>query len=248
MKKRITVLAAFCLFVSSQAWADTVYTFNDSWIDWPGYTSDLSHKDEHGNPRIDNLSVTLSDTGKLRSVDIALHSTPTWIEFNSLFINSHAITSNTTQWDDWDYFVHDGGLSNAGYTQGGRQSVPGNGIYTVNPGGYEYSLTVDSDRVRNDSPNGIQKSDLSLIDNYDGRGWERSGYDPYLISYSFEGIDGLDIDLSYGFSIAFAPYCANDVIGGSMHGMNPVPEPTTLALVGLGLLGVAGMGRRRQQR
>lgn len=240
MKKSILILA-ICL-LGTQTWAQT-FTFQDDWINWnndPQYNT--SRGDEHGDPKIQNLSVNLSDAGILQSVDIRLHDSQRWVEFNSLFINSHAVTSNDTAWDDWDYFVHDGGSRNHRYTQN-RSKVPDNGIYTVDTGGYDYTFTTNSWRVRPGNPNGISKDDLGDVDGYDGRGWERSGTDPYLMTYSFEGVNGLEIDLSQGFSIAFAPYCANDVIGGT-H-MNPVPEPATMALVGIGLLGIAGIGRRR---
>ena len=56
-----------------------------------------------------------------------------------------------------------------------------------------------------------------------------------------------EVDLSREFSNAFAPDAANDVIGGT-HTPEPNPEPATMVLLGIGLLGIAGLGRRKLQK
>jgi len=237
MKRLLTaIFVVAALLFSVPVYADTIYTINDTWKDWPGFTSNIPNQDELGTPQIDRMLITLNGSGQLAKVDIVLHDNTTWQNFNSLFINSYAVNSNTGIWNDWDYLVHAGGSANSGNTVG---TIPGDGIWKVDTNGYAYTMTNTSSGIRNSSPNGIDKNDLTLLSS--GTAWSNS-VNQYIYSYSFQG---LGIDLSQGGFLAFAPFCANDVIGGSV---NPVPEPATMTLMGIGLLGFAGVIRRRGSR
>jgi len=52
----------------------------------------------------------------------------------------------------------------------------------------------------------------------------------------------VDLDLSQIDVLFGTATCGNDVITGSPE---PVPEPATMLLVGMGLLGLAGLGKKK---
>ena len=209
----------------------TTYSFADNWVNWPGYTSGLG--DTNGTPKLDHMDVTVGSDGFLDQVDIVLLGSTTRQLYDSLFINTYNLTTTNSAWDDWDYFVHDGGSANTTHTAG---TVASDGLYRVQQD-YDYTYVKDYNRVGN--PNGIDANSLAIVDSSLANfGASQSGY---VITYDFSG---LTLDVSNGFFMAYAPWCDNDVMGG---GTEPVPEPATMLLFGTGLVGLASLRRRYQK-
>ena len=237
MKHKLIILATFLLSMilcSGIAGASTIYTFPDNYINWPGHDG-LSF-DENGTPNVGDMVVIVDDNGYLKSVAIEMEKRRV---YDSLFINSdYAANDNGTlseDWESWKYFVRDA----TGQDLRGEGTIV-TGLYSVIDSAddpYKY-IYADYSGARIGHPSGIENDDLSMM----VAGFLPT-YSNNLLAYDFSILTGEDrIFIGNEFTIGYAPWCANDVTLGVTA---PVPEPATIFLFGTGLMGLAGIGRKK---
>lgn len=172
--------------------------------------------------------------------------------------------------DDTDY--GDLFISTNGWTPTGNQPYETDTFYSQGTTDWEYAFDTSSGSIFSTDENGAYLSNDAgseggidaggswdigwyrrnqLVQYLPGEGetaatsGEFSNENENLLIYSFNLADlGLSASEGYNLGFRWTQTCANDVIEGGVL-VAPVPEPGTVMLLGLGLLGMGAAGRKK---
>ena len=230
------ILLALTMLACGQASAVVI---NDDYWGADGFTS-LSDRDSIGGATYDIQSMDVTFGGGYMNVRVNTNfSTPDpyGVEFGDLFISNNGWNPDTSAsnyrndniftGEDWEY-VFD---TSEGVLYGG-----GFGIATSNDffGGSGYYYRRNHEVQRTSGGTELAGSLVDLSSTGDG------GYIEYNILLS-------SLDLTTGdIGLRWAMTCANDAIEGAVR--YSVPEPATILMFGVGILGLAMSARKARTK
>lgn len=245
MKKyfSVSLCLVFLILMAPQVFGEII-TFGDQNKYWPGWQSQfggpwadfdnrLNSRDVIGTPDILGGTATINN-GSLTNLTFNVKSMQAsiWLQLKpaDLFIDTN---------DDgtWDYVVNMILANNAAGDYG---------LYPIsqalNGSGYDKSVGFFWDQMRYGHPIGVTVTEAQAhTHNVTFGGWVDPGVgNTTAVTFGFtQGIPLVGSE----FAIGWAVNCANDVIYEELN--HQVPEPAALLLLGCGLIGLAGIGRKK---
>jgi hypothetical protein len=230
----VIVSAAFLVLLLSPKAEAGSFTFGDTSLKWTGsaWSSVAGTPDTFGTPDILGGSGTYSASGYLSSISFNYiqNFTNDHVAPGDLFIDANADGF-------WDFVVNGYNNINAGSY----------GLYSIHlaenvNSGYIHSQDAWTwaGGIRTDHPVAVDVTGMTPIEQVTRNAWTNVTGGPYTLTYT---IPDLKVLLGSSFTVSFMPNCANDVL---YETVNTVPEPSTLLLLGGGMLVAAGFVRRKK--
>jgi len=251
VKKIIFAMGMICLFLSGSATA-AQWVIKDNYIgggmgSYQNNNGDVIAYYRHVDRfDITGMTVEIDDALNIKVKINTAFSPDTagyGIDYGDLFIstNGWSAPGRNDIYDplntDWEYVFDTSGLNIFSFsTSGARTSNDFGAAHTPNPWAineYRRNQLVQFD------PTGYNPTDEKIPGT---NRFDKS--DPGMLIYAFNLSDlGLSADEEIELGFRWTMTCANDVIEGGVS-LAAVPEPTTFILLGIGLVGIVGLGKK----
>lgn len=272
MTRLILIICFFIFLAAANAQAEAIYpegrtSYGDETIKWalPDSWNIANYGDVHGNPDLGGVQFDITDDGYLKK--ITLEYTYTYPNTSSPEYRGQAPGDWFIDLDSngaWDIVLTTNLLNYRGQaSQDAFNAISDTGNWNA----YESELIFNekssylmafgmsgwSWRTNHPALANLEHESISLVNNLqiNFSGW-KGPINEHSSPATWELLNtGLYLGNIGTFTYGFAMTCANDVLYGVARydtfdqTPNPVPEPGTALLLGLGMLGLAAAARRR---